>query len=300
MLESLKSCSICPRQCGINRFEKPGVCGAGAELKAAKAFLHQWEEPCVSGTRGSGTVFLSGCNMKCVFCQNHTISQEHFGEEITIPRLSGIMLELQEQGAANINFVTPTPYALHIVEAVSLAKKQGLKLPIIYNTNGYETVEMVEALKGTVDVYLPDIKYFNDFYAMKYSGVKNYFLRASEAVRTMHEQAGYPEFDENGIIKKGVIIRHLLLPGLTEDSKLIFRWIRENIGKYAYVSIMCQYTPMHKSHFYEEISRKISPSEYDKVIEYFFEAGLENGFVQELESASSDYTPDFDLQGIKK
>jgi len=298
MRELLRNCKICPRQCGINRYEKKGLCGAGAEIRAAKAFLHQWEEPCISGTRGSGTIFLSGCNMKCVFCQNHNISQEHNGKEITIERLSEIMLELQAQAAANINFVTPTPYAHHIAEAVSAAKKQGLAIPIVYNTNGYETVETVEMLKGIVDIYLPDLKYYSDSYSLKYSGVRDYFRQASAAVAAMHAQVGYPEFDEAGMANKGVIIRHLILPGLWEDSKKIFEWIRGNIGKYAYVSIMSQYTPMYKSGVYGEISRRITPEEYDKVLDSFFEAGLENGFMQERESASSDYTPDFDLLGL--
>lgn len=300
MLELLRNCKICPRQCGINRFEKNGACGAGAEVMAAKAFLHQWEEPCISGASGSGTIFLSGCNMKCVFCQNHSISQEHFGKEISIVRLAEIMLELQGKGAANINFVTPTPYALHIIEAVSQAKKQGLALPIVYNTNGYETVETVEMLKGTVDIYLPDIKYFNDIYSLRYSGVNDYFKQAGEAVRAMHNQTGYPEFNDSGMLKKGVIIRHLILPGLAEDSKVIFQWIRENIGKYAYVSLMCQYTPMYNSGAFTEINRRLSSEEYEKVIGHFFEAGLENGFMQDLESASSDYTPAFDLLGLEK
>ncbi len=236
--------------------------------------------------------------MKCVFCQNHDISQEHFGKEITIERLAEIMIELQQQGAANINLVSPTPYALHIIKAVSNAREKGLSLPILYNTNGYETVGTIEMLKGTVDIYLPDIKYCSDTYAVKYSHSKDYFSHTSKAVLAMYEQVGYPEFDENGMIRKGLIIRHLILPGLIEDSKIIFKWIRENIGKYAYVSIMCQYTPMHKSHAHEEINRKISSAEYGEVVNYFFEVGLENGFIQELESASSDYTPDFDLLEI--
>lgn len=298
MQELLRNCKLCPRQCGINRYEVKGACGAGAWVLAAKAFLHQWEEPCISGTHGSGTIFFSGCNMKCVFCQNHVISQEHKGKEISIERLTEIMLELQQQGAANINFVTPTPYALHIVEAVSSAKKQGLSIPVIYNTNGYETVETIEALKGTVDVYLPDIKYFDDSFSLKYSGVSDYFSQSSKAVKAMHEQVGYPEFDDRGMIKKGVVIRHLILPDMTADSKKVFEWIRENIGKYAYVSIMCQYTPMFRSQAYSEINRKISSAEYEETLDHFFGAGLENGFTQEPEAASSDYTPDFDLLGI--
>jgi putative pyruvate formate lyase activating enzyme len=302
MQEILENCRICPKQCGSNRYKNPGACGAGANLIAAKAFLHQWEEPCISGSRGSGTVFFSGCNMKCVFCQNHVISQNGpaslVGIEISVQRLAEIFIRLQEQGAHNINLVSPTPYAFHIIEAVKRAKGIGLSVPVIYNTNGYENEETIEALKGTVDVYLPDLKYYNDMYSRRYSGVSRYFEQASKAVKAMHDQVGYPEFDEEGMIKKGVIIRHLILPGLSSDSKKIFEWIRKNIGKYAYISIMCQYTPMHKSFAYEEINRKIDAVEYEEVLNHFFEAGLENGFMQEPDSATSDYTPDFDLSGI--
>lgn len=302
MQEILKNCKICPRQCGSNRFNISGACGAGAEVIAAKAFLHQWEEPCISGEKGSGTIFFSGCNMRCVFCQNHIISQNTsdslFGKEISIRQLSEIFLQLQEQGAHNINLVSPTPYALHIIEAVKLTKTAGLSIPVIYNTNGYENEETIEALNGTVDIYLPDLKYYSDSYSRRYSGVSGYFEHASKAVKAMHDQVGYPEFDEKGMIKKGLIIRHLILPGLGSDSKNIFKWIRENIGKYTYVSIMCQYTPMYRAFAYEEINRKINSSEYEEVLSHFFEAGLENGFMQEPESASSDYTPDFDLSGV--
>jgi putative pyruvate formate lyase activating enzyme len=300
MKELLKNCKICPRGCGANRFISKGACGAGSEIMAAKAFLHQWEEPCISGTHGSGTIFFSGCNMKCVFCQNHDISQQGFGKAITVERLAEIMLELQNKGASNINLVTPTPYALHIIEAVALAKRHGLALPIVYNTNGYETAEMIEMLKDTVDIYLPDIKYFSPVYSSRYSGVSDYFAVASKAVLSMYNQAGYPEFDEAGMLTKGLLIRHLALPGLTEDSSQIFKWIRESIGKYAYVSLMCQYTPMYKAFSFEEIDRKLSSEEYERVIESFFEAGLENGFMQEAESATSRYTPVFDLLGIEK
>jgi len=302
MYDILKNCRICPRKCGSDRYEGKGLCGAGPEVLVAKACLHQWEEPCISGSRGSGTVFFSGCNMKCVFCQNHDISQASSGaltgKKISTERLAEIMLELQEQGAHNINLVSPTPYALHIIEAVRKAKEKGLHVPIIYNTNGYELEETIGILKGTVDVYLPDIKYYDDAYSVKYSSIGSYFEHASKAVTAMHNQAGYPEFDKAGMIKKGLIIRHLVLPGLGPDSKRIFQWVRENIGKYAYMSIMCQYTPMYKAFQYKDINRRASLSEYDEVLGYFFEAGLENGFMQGKESAHSSYTPEFDLSGI--
>lgn len=298
MLELLKNCKICPRKCGANRYKNTGACGANAEIVAAKASLHQWEEPCISGEKGSGTIFFSGCNLNCIFCQNYEISQKHYGKRITIERLAEIMLNLQERGALNINFVTPTPYALHIIKAVSIARQNGLSLPIIYNTNGYETSETVELLKGTVDIYLPDLKYYSDTYAIKYSKAKNYFDYAAKAVSAMFEQVGYPVFSNNGIIQKGVLIRHLILPELLDDSKKILKWIKDSFGKQAYVSLMCQYTPMFNAGKFEEINRKLDEWEYDLIIDYFFKIGLENGFVQEHSSATDDYVPDFDLSGI--
>jgi putative pyruvate formate lyase activating enzyme len=298
MYNILKNCKICPRQCGSNRYYGRGVCGANAEILAAKAFLHQWEEPCINGSLGSGAIFFSGCNMNCVFCQNYKISQKGFGKEITVERLTEIMLELQEQGAQNINLVSPTPYVLHVIDAVKEAKAAGLSIPVIYNTNGYELEETIAALNGTVDIYLPDIKYFNDAYAIKYSNATNYFDYATKAVLAMIEQVGYPIFDDNGIMRKGVLIRHLILPDLLDDSKKILKWIKESIGDEAYVSLMCQYTPMFNATKYEEINRKLEDWEYDLVIDYFFKIGLENGFVQESSSADSDYVPDFDLSGI--
>lgn len=298
MNELLKKCKLCPLECGTDRYKKNGLCGAGSEVIAAKAFLHHWEEPCISGEAGSGTIFFSGCNMKCVFCQNYQISQEHYGKKITTGRLADIMLELQSQGALNINLVSPGPYALHIIEAVSSAREQGMSLPIIYNTNGYDSVETVEMLKGTADIYLPDIKYYSDNYAVRYSGAKEYFRHASAAVLKMFEQVGNPVFDENGIMQKGLLIRHLILPELIQDSKKILKWIRDNIGQQAYVSLMCQYTPMYGACEHEEINRRLEDWEYDLVIDYFFKTGLENGFIQEHSSATEDYTPDFDLSGI--
>lgn len=298
MYNELINCKICPRQCSSNRYFSRGVCGADAKILAAKAFLHQWEEPCISGNFGSGTVFFSGCNMKCVFCQNYNISHENFGKEITVKRLAEIMLELQKQGAHNINLVSPTPYALHIIDAVKEAKAAGLSVPVIYNTNGYETIETIKMLNGTVDIYLPDIKYFSDSYAIKYSNAKYYFEYAAKAVLAMVEQVGYPIFNSKGIMQKGVIIRHLVLPDLMSDSKKILGWIKDNLGKQAFVSLMCQYTPMFNADKYEEINRKLEDWEYEVVIDYFFKIGLENGFIQDNSSATGDYVPDFDLTGI--
>lgn len=294
----LKSCRICPRQCGIDRYAGRGACGAGASVSAAKAFLHRWEEPCITGEKGSGTIFFTGCNMSCVFCQNHEISRGGAGKEISTVRLAEIMLELQSRGAENINLVSPTPYAQHIVEAAAAARWKGLSIPIVYNTNGYETVETIEMLKGTVDIYLPDIKYCSGSYAAKYSKTGDYFKYASEAVKAMLDQVGYPVFDERNVMQKGVLIRHLILPDLLEDSKKILKWIRDNLGKEIYVSLMCQYTPMHNACRYEEINRRLEEWEYDMIIDYFFRIGLENGFAQEHSSAEAGYVPDFDLSGI--
>ena len=298
MNNELENCKLCPRKCGVNRYKTQGACGAGAEAILAKAFLHKWEEPCISGEKGSGTIFFSGCNMKCVFCQNYEISQEYYGKEITINRLAEIMLELQEQGAANINLVSPTPYALHIVDAAAYAKEKGLSVPVIYNTNGYESVEIVQRLEGTVDIYLPDLKYYSDTHSIKYSNSKNYFEHASKAVSAMIKQVGHPILDDKGIMQKGVLIRHLILPDLLADSKKILKWIKDNLGEQAYVSLMCQYVPMFNACEYEEINRKLEEWEYDLVIAYFFKIGLENGFVQEASSATSDFVPVFDLSGI--
>jgi putative pyruvate formate lyase activating enzyme len=268
------------------------------KIIVAKAFVHHWEEPCISGSAGSGAIFFGGCNMHCVFCQNYKISQAGFGKEITTERLADIMLELQIQGVENINLVTPTPYVLQIIEAVASARSKGLNLPIIYNTNGYETVETIEMLKGTIDIFLPDIKYFNDRAAVKYSKAKGYFLHASMAIKKMVEQVGYPVLDEKGMMKKGVLIRHMIMPDLMEDSKNILRWIHEEFGRQAYVSLMCQYIPMFKAIEYEEINRKLDDWEYEYIIAFFFKLGLENGFVQDYSSATADYVPDFDLLGV--
>lgn len=298
MHDMLKNCKICPRHCGSNRYYSIGICGADAEIQVAKAYLHQWEEPCISGSLGSGAIFFCGCNMKCVFCQNHEISQKSFGKKINVCRLTEIILELQEQGAHNINLVSPTPYALHIIEAVKEAKTAGLSIPVIYNTNGYELEETIAALDGTVDIYLPDIKYYNDTYAMKYSNTGNYFKYAAKAVLAMVEQVGYPIFDDSGIMQKGVLIRHLVLPDLLDDSKKILRWIKDTLGEQAYVSLMCQYTPMFDAAKHEEINRKLEDWEYDLIIDYFFKIGLEFGYVQELSSAASNYIPHFNLSGV--
>ncbi|WP_422443722.1 radical SAM protein [Thermoanaerobacterium sp. DL9XJH110] len=295
----LEQCRICPRSCRVNRIKgEQGACGASGNVVVARAFAHMWEEPCISGTRGSGTVFFTGCNMKCVFCQNFKISQEGFGKAVTVDELAGIFLRLQDRGVHNINLVTPTIYTLQIAEAVKRAKKRGLEIPVVWNSNAYENAEALKHLSGLVNVYLPDLKYFDDTLALKYSGAPNYFKNATRAIMEMFAQVGEPEFDDEGIIKKGLIIRHLVLPGQKEDSKKILRWISEHLPKGVYISLMSQYFPCYKAESRPEINRMLSEEEYEEVIEYFFKLGLENGFVQEEGAASREFVPEFNLEGV--
>lgn len=294
MKNLLKNCRLCPRNCGVNRFDGYiGYCGAGKEIKIALASLHQWEEPCISGTRGSGTVFFSNCSLSCVFCQNHTISQEGVGYEVSYERLSDIFLDLQEKGAHNINLVTPTHYVCLIIDAIILAKQKGLTLPILYNSSGYENIETLRLLRGYIDVYLPDMKYFNNKYALRYSGTNDYFYYASRAVMEMFEQVGELKFDNDGIVKRGVIIRHLLLPGLLFDSKKIIDFIYESFKDSVYISIMNQYTPMYKASEFNEINKPLNPSHYNSLINYAISIGVNNGFIQESGTSSEIFVPDF-------
>lgn len=294
-----KNCSICPRNCRIDRTKgQIGYCQSGHEIKAALASVHMWEEPPISGSCGSGTIFFSGCNLRCVFCQNYTISSENSGKTISTERLSEIMLEQQARGVHNINLVTATHFIPSIIKAVQKAKNNGLKIPIVYNTGGYEKVESIKMLEGTVDIYLPDIKYFSSELSLKYSGASDYFSYASEAVLEMYHQTGNNIYDDNGIMKSGVIIRHMIMPSHREDSYKVLDWIRDNIGTEACVSLLSQYTPAYNAEKYKEINRKLMSLEYTRVIEHFFDIGLKNGFMQEKSSAESKYTPIFDLSGL--
>lgn len=291
-------CNICPRFCNVVRDEEKGYCRANNSIKAAKAFLHMWEEPCISGERGSGTVFFTGCNLRCVFCQNHDISQEGKGREITVDRLCEIFLELQDKKAHNINLVTPTHYTLQIREALIKAKDLGLKIPVIYNSNGYERVDTLRLLEGLIDVYLPDIKYYDDKYSIKYSKAPRYFEYASKAVLEMYRQVGFPVFDSEGIIIKGLMIRHLMLPGLLFDSKKIVDFVLDNFPSDVYLNIMSQYTPMHIAKNYPEINKKIDRRHYEALIDYAVSKGLKNGYIQDYESSTTEYVPDFNFEGI--
>lgn len=294
MLEQLAKCEICPFRCKVNRLSgQVGRCGCGDKIRVAKYQLHYFEEPCISGKSGSGTVFFSNCNFKCIFCQNYKISQEGKGNEVTIEELANIFLKLQKEGANNINLVTPTMYAYQIIEAIKIARNNGLNLPIIYNSNGYENVETLRDLSGYVDVYLPDLKYYADELAIKYSKAPNYFKIATKAILKMIDQVGLPEFDENGMIKKGVIIRHLVLPGHIQNSKHILKWLKENVEGNAYVSVMTQYFPTYKAKEDEYLNRKLTRKEYSEIEQYLYLLDIQNGYMQELGKHEEEYVPDF-------
>lgn len=294
----LNSCNLCPRNCNVNRNNNEiGYCGASNQMVIAKAYLHMWEEPCISGSVGSGTIFFSYCNLRCIFCQNYDISTLHKGNIVSVNRLKEICLELQEKGALNINLVTPTHYVPLIVEALKLAKKEGLTIPIIYNTSSYENISTIKLLEGIVDIYLPDLKYYDDIYGIKYSNCNNYFKYASSAIEEMYKQVGKCVFDNNGIIKKGVIVRHLMLPDNIEDSKNIINYLYNKYKDNIYISIMNQYTPLRRLE-YENLNRKVNDTEYDELINYAYDLGIRNAYIQEGETQKESFIPDFDNEGI--
>jgi len=286
-------CRLCPRECGADRKVEFGFCGAGEKIKIARAELHYGEEPCISGKNGSGTIFFSHCTMKCVFCQNYDISTENKGYEISVDKLSEIMIDLQNKNANNINFVTPTHYVYDIIKAIEKARSKGLKIPIVYNTGGYEKVDTLKLLDGYVDIYLPDIKYYNDKYAVKYSLAKNYFEYASKAVEEMYRQVGKNIFDENGMMKKGVIVRHLLLPHRIFEAKKILDYLYYKYNDNIYISIMSQYTPYGKASEYPELSNPIKAEYYNAVVNYAEFLGIENAFIQYSKSCGEEYIPEF-------
>lgn len=314
------NCNICPRECGANREINTGYCGGGAEVKIARAALHFWEEPCISGKNGSGTVFFTGCPLRCVFCQNRKIALAKQGTAISVERLAEIFLELQEQGANNINLVTPTHELNHIIPALESAKRQGLKLPVVYNTGSYEKVEQLKRLEGLVDIWLPDMKYKSGKISARYSKAPDYFDIASAAIAEMYRQAGPPIFgpgdgyadepemgdadiSETGLIKRGVIVRHLVLPDCTADSKRIIRYLHENYGNNIFISIMNQYTPLlsgKDAEEFPELTRKVTDEEYERVVDFAIEIGVENAYIQEGETASESFIPEFDGTGISK
>ena len=297
MNDLLTKCNLCPRHCNINRHETVGFCKASDTLKIARADLHYFEEPCISGDKGSGTIFFTYCNLRCLFCQNYKISTLNYGIDISVERFSEICLELQDRGATNINLVTPTHFVPLIIDGIKLAKSGGLCIPIVYNNSGYENVSTIKMLDGIVDVYLPDFKYYSDEYAVKYSKCRDYFKYASEAIDEMVRQKGECIFDNDGNIISGVIIRHLLLPGMDEDSKKILKYLYDKYGDRIYISIMNQYTPVRRCEF-EELNDKVLDMVYDDVIDYAWEIGIRNAFIQEGGSQSESFIPDFDIDNL--
>ncbi len=294
----LDKCVLCPHKCGVDRTKgKTGVCKATDKIKVALVSTHNYEEPCISGEKGSGTIFFTGCNLKCVYCQNYEISSGMFGKEIAVERLAEIMIEQQDRGVLNINLVTPTMYASEIKKAIILAKEKGLNIPIVYNCGGYENVETLKELEGYIDIYLPDLKYVNDEYAKKYSNAPNYFKYATDAILEMRRQVK-DNIDENGIMKSGLIIRHMILPNMVENTKGVLKWIKENLGEEQIISVMAQYFPTYKAKEYEEINRKITKEELEEVENYIFELGLENGYIQELGEHEEEYVPNFNLDNV--
>lgn len=294
MLEKLKECTLCPHMCRVDRLNgKMGRCKASGKVKVALASIHKYEEPCISGEDGSGTVFFSNCNFNCKFCQNYEISQEGRGKEITIEELAEIFLEQQRKGANNINLVTPTMYVYHIIEALDMAKGRGLCIPVIYNSNGYENIETIKLLKGYIDIYLPDFKYYNNKIAKKYSNIDNYFEVTTEAIKEMYKQVGKPIFNNEGIIQKGIIIRHLILPNYVENTKHVLKWIKENFDDDIYISIMAQYFPTYLAKKEEFLSRKITRKEYKNVEQYLYSLELKNGYIQDIGENEEEYVPNF-------
>lgn len=296
---SLSSCSLCHRGCKANRISgKTGFCKMTDTVKAARAALHFWEEPCISGEHGSGTVFFSGCTLRCVFCQNHDIALGLSGKDISISRLAEIFLELQEKGALNINLVTPTHYVPQIITALDSAKQQGLKLPIVYNTGSYETIDTLKHLDGLIDIYLPDLKYYSPELSKRYSNAPDYFLVASAAIAEMYRQVGDFTFNSDGIMTHGMIVRHLVLPTHTHDSKAVLKYLYETYQDHIYVSIMNQYTPASDLSSYPELNRTLTTHEYDQVVDYAIDLGYENAFIQEGETAKESFIPDFTCEGV--
>lgn len=296
MLKELEQCTICPHKCKINRNENQiGRCKAKDTVKIALYSTHDFEEPCISGEKGSGTVFFSNCNLNCVYCQNYEISQLGKGKEITIEELADIFLKQQEKDVENINLVTPTSYVPQIIEAIKIARERGLKLPIVYNTNSYENIETLKMLEGYVDIYLPDLKYANNELAKRYSNIDNYFEIATQAIKEMIRQIGETKLDERGMMKKGVLIRHLVLPNNVENSKNVLKWIRENLSKSTYISIMAQYFPTYKAKEMTDLNRKLTKDEWSEIEDYIDELEIENGYIQELGEHEEEYVPKWDL-----
>lgn len=300
MKKLLTSCRLCPRNCGVNRLAgQKGYCGADAAVRIARAALHMWEEPCISGREGSGAVFFSGCSLGCRYCQNQKISAGENGREVSVERLAEIMLSLQEQKANNINLVTAGHFAPQTAAALSLAKKQGLMIPVIYNSSGYEKPETLKLLAGLVNVYLPDFKYITPELAKKYSRAGDYVETAKAALEEMVRQTGDPRFDPRGMITGGVIVRHLLLPGHVSEAKKVTEYLYRTYGDQIYISLMNQYTPMPAMKEDPLLSRRATRREYERLVDYAVSLGVSQGFIQEGETAKESFIPEFDGEGVE-
>lgn len=293
----LNNCMLCPRKCGVNRYKKKGACGATNKLKIAYYSLHKWEEPVISGSNGSGTIFFSNCNMKCIYCQNKKISIDGYGKYISNKKLEEIMLKLQDMGAHNINLVTPTHYVPQIVSVLQKIKGNSLKIPVVYNTSSYENVGTIMFLNNLVDIYLADLKYYDDSLAYNYSGCKNYFETATMAIDEMYRQVGDYSFDKDGLMTKGLIVRVLILPGHVEDAKKIIKYLYMTYKDSIFISIMNQFTPVNTC-IYNNLNRKLTDEEYDEVIKYALSLGVTNAFIQEGETADDSFIPDFNTDVI--
>lgn len=320
----LEKCTLCHRMCGVNRInDEIGYCGQNAHINLARAALHFWEEPCISGSTGSGAVFFSGCSMRCVFCQNHSIADSSIGKPVSIQHLSEIFLNLQEQNASNINLITPTHFVPQIVEALLIAKENGLHIPIVYNTGSYETIETLQMLEGLIDIYLPDLKFYSPEISTKYANCPDYFDNAIASIAEMYRQVGRPVFSsmqsnipdyydtlsntsldtfteasENQLMKKGVIVRHLLLPGHRLDSQKIISYLYKTYGNNIFISIMNQYTPIKDFPDHPELNRTVSKRQYEQLIDYAIRLGVENAFIQEGPTAKESFIPAFDYEGL--
>ena len=298
-MEITKDCTLCPRECHVNRENKKrGYCGMDSRIYAARAALHMWEEPCISGEKGSGAVFFSGCGLRCIFCQNREIAIGKDGKEISVEKLGEIFLNLEKQGAANINLITGAHYVPQIREALRIAKEKGLSVPVVYNSSGYEKVETLKLLEGYVDVYLPDFKYMEASLAEAFSNAPDYPERAKEAIEEMVRQTGKCVFNEEGYLEKGTIVRHLILPGHTVNSKKVLDYLHNTYGNKIFISIMNQYTPVYEQKVYKELNRKVTEREYKKVLDHALESGVENGFWQTGDTAKESFIPSFNYEGL--
>lgn len=298
MLELYKKCNLCPRNCLIDRTKTLGYCKATDKVKVARSALHYFEEPSISGTNGSGTIFFSNCNLKCCYCQNKEISTDGFGKEISIERLSEMMLELEEKHANNINLVTPTHYVPSIIEAIKIARKKGLSIPIVYNTSGYESVETLKLLDGYIDIYLTDFKYFDNKLGKDLSKCSNYFEVTSKVLEEMYRQIGKNKFNDNDLMTKGIIVRCLVLPTKSDDTKKIINYLYKKYQDNIYLSIMNQYTPVNYIEDYPFLNKTVSEDEYIDIIDYAMDLGIKNAYMQEGGTCSESFIPSFDLEGV--